>query len=168
MTVTAVDSFLLLYHNTAFIKYVRVSQKIRLCFTYFVSKLKTGGHHMSEFVIIVGSTWFSFCMWVMQDAALDFDSFQINVLMMWVEYKKQKTFRISLGKCHLIYVFYFLKITTPMWSSWHTLHSCSTDWKWTLTLQQTFISGANLKPGVLFHPLKCHIRMWWYSELVCN
>jgi len=30
-TKCANDSFLLLYHNTAFVTYVRVSQKIRLC-----------------------------------------------------------------------------------------------------------------------------------------
>jgi len=51
----------------------------------------------------------------MQEVAIDCDSFQIAILMNWVEYKKKN--RISLGKCHVIRVFYFLKITTPKWSS---------------------------------------------------
>jgi hypothetical protein len=49
----------------------------------------------------------------LQGAAMESDDFQIAVLMDQVEYKIQKNYGLSVVKCHLMYVFYFLKVITP-------------------------------------------------------
>ena len=85
--------------------------------------------------------------------AVECDDFQVAVLMNQVEYKEQRNYGISVEKCYLIYAFYFLRITSPKWSSWHAVHSCNCDQKRTITLQQAFISGSNIEPDVLFRHL---------------
>ena len=63
-----------------------------------------------------------------QSVATECDDIQTTILMNWVECKKQKNYRILVVKCHIIYAFYFLKITSK-WSSWHKIHSCDCDQK---------------------------------------
>jgi hypothetical protein len=50
-----------------------------------------------------------------QSVATECDDIQTAVLMNWVECKKEKNYRILIAKCHIIYAFYFLKITSK-WS----------------------------------------------------
>jgi len=49
---------------------------------------------------------------LIQRAALEWDDSQTAVLMDWVEYKKQRSYGVSVVKCHL--ACYFLKITSPL------------------------------------------------------
>jgi hypothetical protein len=64
-----------------------------------------------------------------------------------VEYKKRNSYEV-------IYYLHLLR---------RAVRSCLRDRKLTITSQQTFISGSNFDPDVLFLPLA-----WWYSELNCN
>jgi len=43
--------------------------------------------------------------------------------MNWVEYNKQRNYKVSVVKFHLIYVFYFLKITSPKQFFCNVVHS---------------------------------------------
>jgi hypothetical protein len=42
-----------------------------------------------------------------QNAAVDYDDFQIAVLMNWVKCKKQKYYGVLVVKCHLMYFLFF-------------------------------------------------------------
>ena len=98
---------------------------------------------------------------IKKGVAVTCDSFQIALLMNWVEYKKQNNYRISVVKYHLM-CFFFL-IRSPKQSSWHAVHSSDCYQKLTITSQQMFVSGFHFDLDVLFHPLT-----WLYSELNCN
>jgi len=50
-----------------------------------------------------------------------------------------------------------------MVSTCHAVRSCKRDGKLTITSHQTFITGYNFDPDMLFRPLT-----WWYSEENCN
>jgi hypothetical protein len=47
-----------------------------------------------------------------------------------------KNYGIPAVKCHFIFAFYFLKITSLNWSSWLAVHSCNHDWKLASTAQR--------------------------------
>lgn len=50
-----------------------------------------------------------------------------------VEYNKERNYKVSVVKFHLIYAFYFLKITFPKWSFCIVVHSHKHDWKLIIT-----------------------------------
>ena len=79
------------------------------------------------------------------------DDIQSTVLMNWVECKKQKNSRMLIVKCHMIYAFYFLKITSN-WSSWHEIHSCNCD------LKLIILCSRHLSVS-LISSLVCYVRM---------
>jgi hypothetical protein len=59
----------------------------------------------------------------------------IPVLVNSVEYKEHKKQRVSIAKFHKMFAFYFLKITSLIWSPWHTIYSCIREGRLTTTAQ---------------------------------
>jgi hypothetical protein len=47
----------------------------------------------------------------------------------WIKLNIRYNYGMWVVKWHLMYDFYFLKITSPKWSAWHSTHSCNCDRK---------------------------------------
>jgi hypothetical protein len=92
-------------------------------------------------------------MWVFSDRCSDESG--------WIQ--DTKNYRVLVVKFLLVYVFYCPNITFPKWPSWRAVRSGNCDRKLTSVLQQTYVSGSNFDPDVLFRPLT-----WRFSELNCD
>ena len=78
----------------------------------------------------------------------------------WLQETERKNFK---SKMPFNEHFLLLKKSCPKSPIWRVMYSCNCDRKWTITSQQTFISGSNFDPTMPFGPLS-----WWYSELTYN
>jgi hypothetical protein len=67
---------------------------------------------------------------------VDRDDFQCAVLINWFLYKKHKSNGLLAVKFYLIFVCYFLKITSLNLSSCHAIHFCLCDRKLAIMVQR--------------------------------